>query len=85
MTHSAFLRLQGKVLFLIPGKIQSLCLQRDPLAGVVAEAETLVIFGFQTLFNAKDGAVFQTGAMGTIGTGTFNFFSEQHEFVSSRR
>ena len=70
--------LQGVILFVVLGKIQGLFLGGDPLGGIVFKFSALICRGFHTLLGAENQILVQLGAMGTIGTGRFDFLAKQH-------
>ena len=74
--------LQAEIVLIVPGKIQGLGLVGDPFAGIIAEPETFICFGFHSLFCAENDTILQACPMGTVNAGALNFFSEQHMYLS---
>ena len=70
--------LQGIILFVIFGKIQSPGFQGYPLGGVITETEALGILLPDSLFGAEDFTVLQFGTMNAVRAPGFNFFTKQH-------
>lgn len=74
--------LKGKILFLIPGKIQSLGFRGHPLQGIVAEAEALAVSFAQAFFGAENLPVLQSCAVDAVDAGAFYLFRNSMELSS---
>ncbi len=75
----AFAILQGKIVFVVPGKVHGFCLGRNPLTGVIFEFAAFGIFRHYTLFGTEDQALFEVGAIGAVVAGFGNVFAKQHK------
>lgn len=63
---------------IIFGKIQSPCLGRDTLAGIVFEFPALAVQSLQPLFGTEDLVLSNVRAVDAVGAGAFYFFPKQH-------
>ena len=70
--------LQGKVVVVVFGKIHSLCLDGNALAGIVFKLPALVIVLHHTFFGAKNQTFIAEAAVNTVLAGFWNIFAEQH-------
>lgn len=79
MIYVPALILQGIILFVILGKVQSLGLGRDPFAGLIFELSAFTVGRHDALFGAEDLLIFIAGAVSAILAGSGNIFPEQHD------
>ena len=78
----SFSCLQGKIFFVVFGKIQGFGLFGDPLAGIIFEAAALAFLRLETFLCTEDHSVFQTCTIQTVTAGTFDLLSKQHSDTS---
>ena len=69
---------EGKILFLIFGKIQRLGLRGNALEGVVAEFSAVIAVPDDSLFGAEQGILPQPGAIAAVVAGLLHLFAKQH-------
>jgi hypothetical protein len=74
--------LQRIVFLVVFGKIQSLRLGRDTLAGVVPELEALFVRSSHALFGAEDLLIIEFRAEAAVGAGFLDALSKEHGFAS---
>ena len=70
--------LQGKIIIVVFGKIQSFSFGGDPFERVIFESSAAFIDHSHPVLAAQDLSYFQSGAIHTVRAGTFYFFTKQH-------